>query len=231
MFESQIKTKNTGLLKSIGNLLAAVLLFSPAAYFSVTFLIALYQYQNAQTWQVTKCEVQCQRDSRQHRPRYSYRDKLIVWGTVFYDVKPEIERTVEKKSNPFERLKLTEQKLKEWNEMQEAMKKLDEQRQSSERHESLTKRNYSIYHLGGWQYWGAFGLDDFCLTDSGQTRNDGSVFESDCYVNPSDKSDIALYRGFKLGWFLPIAILTSLGLLILLIYSVKQDYLKFMKGA
>jgi len=230
MFESHIETKKNGLLKLTGNLLGAILLFSAAAYFPVTFLIALYQYQNAQTWEVKKCEVRCQSNQRQYRPRNSFRDKLIVWMTVFYDVKPNIERPAETNSTPFKRLKLSEQELKEWNEMQEEMKVLDEQMKSYERREPLRKRNYSIYHLVGWQYWGEFGLDDFCLTDSGQTRNDGSIFESDCYVNPANKNDIALYRDFNLGWFLPIALLISLGALILLIYSVKQDYHKLSKG-
>ncbi|MEO6590189.1 MAG: hypothetical protein ABIP06_12900 [Pyrinomonadaceae bacterium] len=210
--------------------MGAILLFSTAAYFPVTFLIALYQYQNAQNWEVKKCEVRCRSNQRQYRPRNSFRDKLIVWMTVFYDIKPEIEQPAETNSNPFKTLKLTEQELKELNEMQEATKGFDEQMKSQERRESLRRRNYSIYQLGGWQYWGEFGLDDFCLADSGQTRNDGSIFESDCYVNPADNYDIALYRGFNLGWFLPIALLISLGALILLIYSVKQDYHKLSRS-
>lgn len=231
MFGSHIETKKNGLLKIIGNLLGGILLFGAAAYFPVTFLIALYQYQTAQIWEVKKCEVRCQSNSKQYRPRHSFRDKLKIWMTVFYDVKPEIVPPPETNSNPFKRLKLTEQQLKEWKEMEESMKRLDERTESFERHNSLTKRIYSIYHLGGWQYWGGFGLDDFCQTDSGQTRNDGSVFETDCYVNPADKNDIALYRDFNLGWFLPVAILISFGALILLIYLVKQDYLKSIKGA
>jgi hypothetical protein len=231
MFESQIETKKNGLLKSTGNLLGAILLFSAAAYLPVTFLIALYQHQNTQAWEVKTCEVRCQSNHRRHRPRHSFRDKFVVWMTVFYDVKPDIKRPAETNSNPFKRLKLTEQELTERNEMEEAMKGLDEQMKSYERRESLRKRNYSIYHLGGWQYWGEFGLDDFCRTDSGETRNNGSTFESDCYVNPADKNEMALYRGFNLGWFLPIALLTSFGALTLLICLVKQDYFKLIKGA
>ncbi|MDQ4122756.1 MAG: hypothetical protein M3209_15065 [Acidobacteriota bacterium] len=230
MFESHIETKNNGLLKITGNLFGAVLLFGVAAYFPATFLIALYQYQNAQTWEVKKCEVYCQSNQRQYRPRNTFTDKFKVWMTVFYDVKPEIERPAETDSNSSGRLKLTEQELKERKEMEESMKRLYEFPKLLKRHESLKKRNYSIYHLGGWQYWGEFGLDDFCRTNSGQTRNNGSVFESDCYVNPADKNEIALYRNFNLGWYLPMALLLSLGALILLIYLVKQDYLKSVKG-
>lgn len=230
MFESHTKTKKNGLLSITGNLLGAILLFSAAAYFPATFLIALYQHQNAQGWEVKKCEVRCQSNSKQYRPHRSFQDRLKIWMTVFYDVKPESESPAETSSNSFKRLKLTEQELKEWNEMEESMKRLREREKFYERSRSLTKRNYSIYHLGGWQYWGEFGLDDFCLTDNGQTRNEGSTFEFDCYVNPLNKNEIALYRGFNLGWFLPIALLVSLGGLILLIYLVKQDYLKLFKG-
>lgn len=231
MFESDKAAKKRRSPSLTGYVLWVVLLYCVAAYFPVTFLVALYQYQNAQTWEVRTCEVECKRNFRQYRPRHSFQDKTKVWMTLLYDIKPETEPRVNRRPNILERLNSTDQESKKSGEIKEGLDQMDDYIPFDPNRKPLRERNYSIYHVDGWQYWGEFGLDDFCRTENGKARNDGMIFEFDCYVNPANKDDMALYRGFDLGWFLPIFLLISIGALILLSYIVIPTKPKFSNGA
>ncbi len=200
MFESNVETKKRGLLKIIGSLVSAIVLSLAVGYLPATFLIAVYQYQKAQSWEVARCEVECESRSRVHRPRNSYGSKVIRWADVFYDVKAE------------------------------PVQDIDYFNKLLERPMPVTERSYSIYHVGGWEYWGSFGVDDFCEMDRRQIRNKGQAFEVECYVDPANRDQVALYRGFDLGWILPPLLLLGFGGLIFWVYLLKHDIQKLVKG-
>ena len=100
----------------------------------------------------------------------------------------------------------------------------------TEKYASISYSNYSIYNLNGWHYWTDSGKSKFCADEQPSTSGN-PWFEAECYLNPNNQKEAALYREFELAWFRGTLLIINFGILLGLFYLVVSDFLKMIRGS
>jgi hypothetical protein len=217
-------------------------------YYPITFLVALWQVENAKNWETTKCIVSCRRDktksfigySTDYRINYGFKSRLeqpeipYEIGSRDYeplrmDPKLTKEEWAKKKREYFENQeRLLEKRRNDRQEKRETYqlkKQIFEKEQ--QKYMSEGTRYFSIFQINGWRYWGNHGWSEICHDEFGRNlRKPG--FEADCYLDPQNPENAVFFRklGLNRAWTV-ILVLNTLflfGCLWLAFYLFRHDW-------
>lgn len=234
------------LRNAVGFIFFVAILLPIIGYFPITFLIALWQVENAKDWETTRCIARCDTSKTKAFVGYTYkfwinygfksrleRPKMpsSIDSLTIEPLKPEPNLSKDERSKKFK--EYFERKKRQMFERQEKMREdqklYDQQIQIFEREEqkymSEGTEYFSIFQIDGWRYWRNYGWSEICHDEFGNRRK--PRFEVDCYIDPANPEKAVFYRKLELNWILTMLLtvnfLLMFGFLWLAVYLFIYD--------